>query len=105
MFAFADIKGIAITYRMTLAIDMHDAQTADVENAKFPPLGEGVGPQLFRTWQFELRRKRNSGADDGAVQIDVDELDAVRFKKVFEKKGAAQLRRRHAGKTYFVRHL
>ena len=73
-----------------LTIDSHAAGFADVEDADLAALAEEVRLEGFVVAECERRACRDGAADDGAVEIGVNEADLAGKKEVFEQKSGAR---------------
>ena len=106
LFAAApDIEGVTAAKLITFAIDGHTACAADIEYAQLAALCEVIRAQRGIRAEQESLRKRHGGAYRGAVQIDINEIDATGLKEMLDEKRRTQFGRTHSLRSYLIRQL
>ena len=89
---------------VALAFDGDGAGAADVERAQFAALGEIFGAEFGIGGQGDGGVKRSGEADDGAIEIDVIEMELAGLVERVEQKCFAELFRGHARIAHGVSH-
>ena len=89
--AAADVEHVEIVELVALAFDGDGAGAADVERAQLAALGEIFGAEIGISGQRDGRVERSRKTDDGAIEIDVVEMELARLVERVEQKCLAKL--------------
>jgi len=103
--AAAGVENVHLGEVVGLAVDGDGAGAAGVEDAQFAALEEGFGAEFGLGFEGERGGGGDGGADDGALEVDVGEVELAGLKEVFEEEGFAEFGGGHARVADGVCHL
>jgi hypothetical protein len=91
-YPFAHVKGIPFGQGKQLAICVHSAFPADVDDAHFAPFEKGVGGQfMFIGREGNRFMNRHSATHNYAINVRVNQVECVRCKELANVKIGPQL--------------
>lgn len=84
--ATPDVEAVVTAHFINRAVHRHRADLPDIDHPEFATLAEKICLECVVVAKRERGVCRDHAADDGAVEIGVNEADLAGKKKIFEKK-------------------